>query len=171
MSDRVNTHPDEATLWAIQALYLPNETNDHTLGLPSNHLLQHMYQHPLATLPTLQPSLNLDSATLDNPNFSFLTTLRLDTLDGPIDDRNIQSLKWCTHLTALWMNGTSVTDYGITLLASALELPAEKGMRRLRAWSVARCKGISDRSMKSFAKYPGLVMLGKVSFRLSRRRH
>ena len=84
----------------------------------------------------------------------------MDASEGVINDRNIQSLKWCTHLTALWMLGTSVTDYGITLLASALELPGGKGMCRLRAWSVARSKGVTDKSMKAFAKFPGLVMLG-----------
>jgi hypothetical protein len=58
------------------------------------------------------------------------------------------------------MRGLAITDYGITLLASALELPGLKGMCRLRAWSLLRCKGITDKSMKIFAKFPGLIMLG-----------
>jgi hypothetical protein len=119
-----------------------------------------MYQHPLTLLPTYDIAPDPLSLALEPAKFRFLTTLKLDPSEGVIDDRNIQSLKWCSHLTALWMLSTSVTDYGITLLASALELPGDKGMCRLRAWSVARSKGITDKSMKAFAKFPGLVMLG-----------
>ena len=159
MYGEINTHPDETTIWAIQALYLPQEADDHTLGLPSAHLLQHMQGHPITLLPTLE--LQRDLGGLSAPsNFQFLTTISLNVSDGPIDDQNIQGLRWCTHLTGLWMHGCGVSDYGITLLASALELPGMKGLCRLRAWSLVRCKGITDKSMKAFAKFPGLVMLG-----------
>jgi hypothetical protein len=158
-SDRINTHPDETTIWAVQALYLPSEAEDHTLGLPSVHLLSHMQGHPMTLLPV--QDISDDFRTLSMPtNFRFLTTLTLDVSDGQIDDRSVQSLRWCTHLTVLWMRGLAITDYGITLLASALELPGLKGMCRLRAWSLLRCKGITDKSMKTFAKFPGLIMLG-----------
>jgi hypothetical protein len=166
--DKVNTHPDEATVWAIQALHLPSETPDRTLGLPSTHLLSHMQGHPITTLPVyeIEPDLLSLSAPTD---FRFLTTLTLDVSDGQIDDRMAQSLRWCTHLTALWMRGLSITDYGITLLASALELPGHKGLCRLRAWSLLRCKGITDKSLKTFAKFPGLIMLGMSSSRAAAR--
>lgn len=156
-SEQINTHPDETTIWAIQAMYLPAQTNDHTLGLPSAHLLRHMYEHPLTVLPTLPGH---------SSQYRFLTTLRLDVSDGMIDDSNIVNLKWCTHLTALWTTSCSITDYGIALLASALELPGRKGMCRLRAWSLARCRGITDKSMRSLARFPGLVMLGQSHFRV-----
>lgn len=150
-SEQINTHPDETTIWAIQALYQPNEANDHVLGLPSAHLLQHMYDHPLTVLPTVPTP---------SSAYRFLTTLKLGASDGEINDQNVVNLKWCTHLTALWTTNCSISDYGIALLASALELPGKKGMYKLRAWSVARCKAITDKSMRSFARFPGLVMLG-----------
>jgi len=155
---RINTHPDETTIWAIQALYLPHEADDHVLGLPCVHLLQRMQEHPITLLPTLNIR---DPTGLATPSRSrFLTTISINNSDGPIDDQTIQGLRWCAHLTALWMRGCSVSDYGITLLASALELPGLKGMCRLRAWSLVGCRGITDKSMKTFAKFPGLVMLG-----------
>jgi hypothetical protein len=167
MYGRVNTHPDETTIWAIQALYLPDEADDHILGLPCVHLLQRLQGHPITLLPTLNTR---DPTGLVAPSkFSFLTTISLNVSDGPIDDQNIQGLRWCTHLTALWMQGCGVSDYGITLLASALELPGSKGMCRLRAWSLLRCKGITDKSMKAFAKFPGLIMLGTILEYKSRR--
>lgn len=100
---------------------------------------------------------------------SLLTTLTLDGIDGAVSDLTVTALKWCTHLTALWMKGCQVTDAGIRLLASALELPGEgtwehegRGMWRLRAWFLKGCTGISDRSMQAFARWPALVVLGKV---------
>jgi hypothetical protein len=158
MYGRINIHPDETTIWATQALYLPQEADDHVLGLPCVHLLQRMQGHPITLLPTLDIR---DPAGLAAPStFRFLTTISLNNSNGPIDDQNVQGLRWCTHLTALWMQGCSVSDYGITLLASALELPGLKGMCRLRAWSLIGCKGVTDKSIKTFAKFPGLVMLG-----------
>ena len=155
---RVNTHPDQTTIWAIQALYLPSEADDHVLGLPCVHLLQQMQGHPITLLPTLNIR---DPTGLAAPSiFRFLTTISLNGSDGAIDDQNIQGLRWCTHLTGLWMQGCNVSDYGMTLLASALELPGLKGMCKLRAWSLLGCKGITDKSMKALAKFPGLIMLG-----------
>jgi hypothetical protein len=123
--------------------------------------LHHMPGHPVTLLPTIALDIGKDLGGLSGiTTFRFLTTISLDVSDGQIDDRSIQSLRWCTHLTGLWMQGCSVSDYGITLLASALELPGLKGMCRLRAWSLIRCKGITDKSMKAFAKFPGLIMLG-----------
>jgi hypothetical protein len=136
MYGRINIHPDETTIWAIQALYLPQEADDHILGLPCVHLLQRMQAHPITLLPTLDIR---DPTGLASPSiFRFLTTISLNNSNGPIDDQNIQGLRWCTHLTALWM----------------------QGMCRLRAWSLIGCKGVTDKSMKTFAKFPGLVMLG-----------
>ncbi|WVR09013.1 hypothetical protein IAU60_006073 [Kwoniella sp. DSM 27419] len=135
---------------------LPTATVLHHLA--PNPLLEYP-EHPLVELPKLYSTLHAVSP------ISLLTSLTLDGMDGVVNDYAIISLKWCTHLTALWMKGCRVTDEGIRLLASALELPGEKpsvegkGMWRLRSWSVAGCKGISDRSAKVFARWPGLVML------------
>ena len=100
-----------------------------------------------------------------------LTTLTLDGVDNVVTDSTVLALKWCTHLTALWMKGCQVSDAGVRLLASSLHLPGNarsvdegRGMWRLRAWSLRGCMGLTDRSMRSFARWPGIVLLG--DFRL-----
>ncbi|WVQ93144.1 hypothetical protein IAU59_000208 [Kwoniella sp. CBS 9459] len=175
--DRTILNPDEATIWALSALLDPEgladgddgQAADFTLGvsnisvlghLTPNSLLKHP-DHPLVELPKLYNTLRPSPQC----KVSLLTTLTLDGMDGAVNDQNIQSLKYCTHLTILWMKGCRVTDSGIKLLTSSLELPGPsgreggRGLWRLRAWSVSGCKGVGDRSMRCFARLPGLVML------------
>ncbi|WRT69123.1 uncharacterized protein IL334_006107 [Kwoniella shivajii] len=170
-ADRVMRNPDEATVWSLSALLDPEGTrNDFTLSLNElttlqfltpNNLLKYA-EHPLIELPKLYQSINL------NCGISLLTTLTLDGMDGLVNDTNIQSLKWCTNLTVLWMKGCRITDTGIRLLTSSLKLPGSsfegddnvgRGLWRLRAWSLGGCRGITDKSMMIFARYPGLVLL------------
>ncbi|KAK8844018.1 hypothetical protein IAR55_006811 [Kwoniella newhampshirensis] len=161
-------NPDEATIWAFQALSDPEDAEpSFNLAVPMSSTLPHLApnsmsrypEHPFVELPKLYAS--LQPSTL----ISLLTTLSLDGMDEIVNDQNVLTLKWCTHLTALWMKGSRVTDAAIRLLASALELPGEedpkqgRGMWRLRMWSLAGCMSVSDRSMKSIARWPGLVML------------
>ncbi|OCF35631.1 hypothetical protein I316_02686 [Kwoniella heveanensis BCC8398] len=205
--DREIPNPDEATIWALSALLDPEglvayhddgaASKDFTLSVSNLSVLSHLTpnplhkhpDHPLVELPKLYRSLH-PSATC---NVSLLTTLTLDGMGGAVNDQNIQSLKYCTHLTVLWMKGCRVTDSGIKLLTSSLELPGPRvkppsatalttednetkdslrpeygteakendgrGLWRLRAWSVSGCKGVGDRSMRCFARLPGLAML------------
>ncbi|WWD21327.1 hypothetical protein CI109_105811 [Kwoniella shandongensis] len=161
-------NPDEATVWGYSALSDPEETNStFDLAISMWSILAHLApnpiskhpEHPFVELPKLYATLQPSSP------ISFLTTLSLDGMDEVVNDQNVLALRWCTHLTALWMKGARVSDASIRLLASALELPGDedpkegRGMWRLRAWSLNGCKGVSDRSMKSLARWPGLVML------------
>ncbi|OCF79146.1 hypothetical protein I204_01093 [Kwoniella mangroviensis CBS 8886] len=160
-------NPDEGTIWCLSALLDPESTDDFQLALPQDSMLQYLTpnnlskypQHPLVELPTLYKTLSPHSSV------SLLTTLTLDGMDGVVTDQNIQSLKYCTNLTGLWMKACKVTDTGIKLLTSSLQLPGDmgdesgRGLWKLRNWSLGGCRGVSDRSMKSFPRYPGLVML------------
>ncbi|WWC98044.1 hypothetical protein V866_004933 [Kwoniella sp. B9012] len=160
-------NPDEGTIWCLSALLDPQSTDNVQLALPQDSILQYLTpndlskypQHPLVELPSLYTTIN------PHPSVSLLTTLTLDGMDGVVTDQNIQSLKYCTNLTGLWMKACKVTDTGIKLLTSSLQLPGDKddeagrGLWKLRNWSLGGCRGVSDRSMKSFARYPGLVML------------
>jgi hypothetical protein len=153
--------PDEATIWAMSALLDPGELSSFTLALPTNITLAHLVpnpilaepEHPMLSLPKLYSSVRRD--------ISFLTTLFLNGETDTITDDTIMPLKWCTHLTVLWTRNSRVTDAGVKLQASALELESHRGMSRLRAWYLSGCKGISDRSMRSFARWPGLLLLGQ----------
>ncbi|WWC91157.1 uncharacterized protein L201_006098 [Kwoniella dendrophila CBS 6074] len=181
------TNPDEGTIWALSALLDPEGTllqiDNFQLSLPQDSIVNYLTpnknklslgkgkgkgndyeyeEHPLTELPKLYQMINSDS------QISLLTTLTLDGMDGFVNDQNIQSLKYCTNLTCLWMKGCRITDTGIKLLTSSLELPKPnakdgeslvRGLHRLRSWSLGGCRGISDRSMQSFARYPGLVLL------------
>ncbi|WVW79419.1 hypothetical protein I302_101388 [Kwoniella bestiolae CBS 10118] len=160
-------NPDEATIWALSALLDPESTGDFQLSLPQESVLQYLTPnnlskyplHPLVELPILYRTLN------PNAGVSLLTTLTLDGMDGIVTDQNIQALKYCTSLTGLWMKACKVSDNGVRLLTSSLLLPGERGDKegrglwRLRSWSLGGCRGVSDRSMRSFGRYPGLVML------------
>ncbi|WVQ74437.1 hypothetical protein IAR50_004038 [Cryptococcus sp. DSM 104548] len=163
----VSHNPDEATIWAFNALLQGPDAGSFTLALPPKTTLTHLRpnkyasdaQHPLNLLPTLFQSPKFSVST------TLLTSLTLDAMDNLIDDRSVQALRYCTQLTALWMKGCKVTDAGLRLLASALSLPGKRdpndgmGMWRLRAWYLAGCYGVSDRSAQVFAKWPGLVTL------------
>ncbi|WVF65477.1 hypothetical protein IAT40_000205 [Kwoniella sp. CBS 6097] len=201
--DRTISNPDEATIWALAGLLDPQGLindqgpgeggrqggKDFTLGVSNASVLGHLTpnpllkhpDHPLVELPRLYQSLHPSLRC----SVSLLTTLTLDGMDGVVNDQNIQSLRYCTHLTVLWMKGCRITDSGIRLLTSSLELPGlneptttstegigekrtatadeeikdGRGLWRLRAWSVSGCKGVGDRSMNRFARLPGLVML------------
>ena len=165
-----NYRPDEATIWAFSALFDPEGTErSHVLALPIPTIISHLSpnllspepEHPLISLPKLYQTISPSSS------FHLLTTLTLDATGDSVSDTNILNLRWCSHLTALWMKGCRITDAGIRLLASALQLPGDitkedaKGMWRLRAWFLRGCTGVSDRSMKAFARWPGLTVLGR----------
>lgn len=169
--------PDEATMWAFVAVsdaegaaaFAPT----HTIALPTEATLAHLplsntrtedREHPLVELPKMFRAVN-------EGRFAFMTTL---TLDGAaVDDRSVQALRWCTHLTALWMRNGRVSDDGVRMLSMALELPGNteegveggggegKGMWRLRALYLSGNHGVGDRSMRAFARWPGLSVLGK----------
>jgi hypothetical protein len=101
MYGRVNTHPDETTIWAIQALYLPDEADDHILGLPCVHLLQRLQGHPITLLPTLNTR---DPTGLVAPSkFSFLTTISLNVSDGPIAE--VVHSSYCFMDAGVWCIG------------------------------------------------------------------
>ncbi|KAL7421123.1 hypothetical protein Q5752_004008 [Cryptotrichosporon argae] len=160
MQPASSMRPDEATLWALLALADPCSALDFSLALPASASLpwlapRRAYEHPLTLLPKLFSSMY--------PAFDFLTTLSLSCSDSAVNDTSIQALAGCTHLTALWTRSSRLTDAGIRLLAAALDLPgpagAGRGMRRLRAWYLAGSRGVTDKSMRSFARYPGLVVL------------
>ncbi len=153
-------YPDEATLWAYGAFTNPEETEkDCTVDLPSvvtvttlspNPLTN--YEHPLVLIPRL----------FSSPSLSLLTTLTIGGVDDALSDANILSLRWCIQLTCLWTKGCrQLTDSGIRLLASSLELEEKRGPCRLRGWWLHGCGKVSDRSMRSFARWPGLVVLGE----------
>ncbi|WVN87978.1 uncharacterized protein L203_103175 [Cryptococcus depauperatus CBS 7841] len=164
---RLSLNPDEATIWAFDALHRGVEAGSFTLALPLASILWHLgfksrmpaLQHPLNELPALFKSSPFSQTT------SLLTSLTLNGGTELIDDQNIQTLKYCTHLTVLRMNDCSITDDGIRLLRSALELPGlgnpseGKGMWRLNAWYLRGCKGVSDKSAKVLARWPGLVAI------------
>ncbi|WVQ81296.1 hypothetical protein IAT38_003419 [Cryptococcus sp. DSM 104549] len=163
--------PDEATIWAFGAICLPGEDGGQrfNLALPQGGVLARLppnpafpsSPHPLIELPQLFLRAPAPTAM----GFTLLTSLTLDGTDGSVNDTSIQSLKWCTHLAALWTTGCKLSDAGVKLLASALELPDRargeegRGLWRLRAWFLGGCKRVSDRSAKSFARWPGLVLL------------
>lgn len=166
--------PDEATMWAFIAVndaegaatFAPS----HTISLPTDATLAQLplsttrtedREHPIVELPRMFKSVNAGRYTL-------MTTL---TLDGAaVDDRSVQALRWCTNLTALWMRNGRVTDDGVRMLSMTLDLPSGqdeeeggeegKGLWRLRALYISGCRGVGDRSMKSFARWPGLSVLG-----------
>ncbi|WWC63979.1 uncharacterized protein I303_106585 [Kwoniella dejecticola CBS 10117] len=164
-------NPDEGTIWALSALLDPEGTLEKNAGsfqlsLPQESVLNHLTpnnllkypDHPLVELPKLYNTLHTSS------NVSLLTSLTLDGMDEFVNDHNIQPLKYCTNLTALWFKRCRITDMGVRLLTSSLELPEQgksngRGLCKLRSWGVGGCRGISDKSMNSFARYPGLVML------------
>ncbi|OXG84558.1 hypothetical protein C345_04072 [Cryptococcus neoformans A2-102-5] len=166
-SEQISYNPDEATIWAYDALLEGADAGSFTLALPPIPTLAHLppnprtpnVQHPLNYLPSLFAS------SLLNPTTSLLTSLTLNGMDGTVNDQNVQALRYCTHLDVLWMKGCRITDNGIRLLGSALELPGQKDLRegrglwRLRAWFLGGCRNVSDRSAKVFARWPGLVAL------------
>ena len=184
-----------------------NLASDHVLSLPIDRTLQTIppqagsstSSHPLVELPKIfddhhkAKATNEDSqaSPITSPSlssissrsairFQLLTTLHIDGISGNVDDISLQNLKWCTHLTALWTRKCNITDYGVRLLASSLELPGPiihastssqsssvsaegRGLRRLRAWFLPGCYKVTDKSLKSFARWPGLVLLGRGS--------
>lgn len=166
--------PDEATIWAFGALADPEGVRDsspsHTLALPPlysllqmprNQLLVGDEDYPLTAVPKLYAALH------PTPRLGLLTTLTLTGMDGIVNDATVQNLKWLTHLSVLWMRGcTRVTDEGIKQLTWSLVLPGVgdenegRGMWRLRAWYLPGCTAVSDKAMASFAKWPGLSLLG-----------
>jgi hypothetical protein len=164
----VTYNPDESTIWALSTLLDPsNAEEDHSLALVTDVTLAHikpnpLFQypdHPLVQLPKLYNALHADAP------LQLLTTL---TIEGEsVKDDAIQRLRYATHLTVLWMKGCGVTDNGIRLLGSSLLLEGDeeenRGMWRLRAWYLPGCRGVGDRSMKVFARFPGLVTLGESS--------
>lgn len=167
-----NCRPDEATIWAFSALLDPEGgEKSHTLGLPIMSTLLHLTCDPTSDHPD-QPLVGLPKLyrTLQPNSLRLLTTLTLDAMNALINDSTVLALKWCTHLTALWLKGCQVTDIGIRLLASALVLPGDgtsgqvegRGMWRFRAWFLRGCTGVTDRSMKPIARWPGLTLLGDV---------
>ncbi|KIR52128.1 hypothetical protein I315_05421 [Cryptococcus gattii Ru294] len=141
-SEQISFNPDEATIWAYDALFEGADAGSFTLALPPISTLAHLKpnphkpnaQHPLNYLPSLFAS------SLLNPTTSLLTSLTLDGMDRAVNDQNIQALRYCTHLDVLWMKGCRITDNGIRLFGSALDLPGQKdlkegrGLWRLRAW-------------------------------------
>lgn len=164
--------PDEATLWMYIALADPGGAVQfnpvHTIALPPDATLAHLKpsrdrvgidkHHPLVLAPQLFNRLHQDK-------YTFLTSLKLDGVNDKISDSSIQSLRYATHLTALWMRGCRfITDDGIRMLAMSLELPDGihdgKGIWRLRAWWLKGSGLVTDKSMKSFIKWPGLALLG-----------
>lgn len=142
----------------------------HTLALPLDIALQHITPkptfanpiHPFVEIPQLYASLHPDIP------FELLTSLHLDGVNDLVTDNNITSLKYATNLTVLRMNCCRrVSDSGIRLLGAALELPGRlgggegRGMWRLRAWYLYKCRNIGDKSMSVFARWPGLLLLGE----------
>lgn len=177
--------PDETTLWAYHAILDPEGcTPHHTLDIPTPNLLHHLPydadrpqpDHPFVAIPKLYAEIQ-SYGHGSSSRYSLLTTLVLDGSDTVIDDNAIMALRWCTHLSVLWTTKCDITDAGIRLLTSALELPGPagegrsspesqgkgKGMWRLRGWFLTGCRGVSDRSMRSFARWPGLNVLGECS--------
>ncbi|KAK4685695.1 hypothetical protein P7C73_g4448, partial [Tremellales sp. Uapishka_1] len=169
LSTDTTLNPDEATIWAYSAMLDPENTaRSLSLGLPPSSTLLHLPEnplsahttHPINLLPSLYKSLQPHSS------LALLMTLSFDGIGQSLDDSSLMALKWCTHLSGLWMRGcTKVTDLGIRLLGSALVLPGQdddgegRGLCRLRGWWLTGCTGVSDRSMKVFARWPGLVVL------------
>jgi hypothetical protein len=163
--DDVQRNPDVTTIWAFSALLDPDGEGtqaDHLIGLPLDNTLQHLKpdenanevdEHPLIHLPELWNRLNPTSS------YSLLTTLTLDGVNNMVNDTNLLHLRYCTHLTLLWTRGCKITDLGVRLLASALDLPERKGLCRLRGWFMPGCTGVSDRSIRSLARWPGLCAL------------
>lgn len=137
----VQRNPDVATLWAYQAVLDPPATSL-TLALPVAPTLHHLANHPLVLLPK---------------RFTLLTTLTLDSIDNVVNDDTIVNLRYCTHLAVLWTKGCGITDHSVRLLSAALDLVNKRGLCRLRAWFLPGCKGISDASMRSLARWPGLI--------------
>ncbi|ORY33070.1 hypothetical protein BCR39DRAFT_586635 [Naematelia encephala] len=166
---RAGVRPDEATIWAYSTCLDPEEDSDgtarhHTLALSVPVLLLHLVpgvysnndEHPLLAIPKLYATLNPQSS------MTMLTTITLSD-DVSVTDTSIQSIKYATHLTCLWINRCKITDPGIRLLASCLTLSEDEGARmgpwRLRVLGVNGCKGVTDRSMQVFARWPGLSLI------------
>lgn len=171
--ERVALRPDEATIWSMNAAADPEGMAefqpDLSLGLPITTTLQHLTpnlasdppEHPFIAIPKLYRMMNPSSA------IPFLTTLSLDGLGELVNDETMVPLRYCTHLTFLSTRHCGFTDTGVRFLSS-LQLPGKSGdegmgMWRLQAWSLMGCWGVSDRSMKVLARWPGLVMLGESS--------
>jgi hypothetical protein len=164
------SRPDEATIWALSLLTDPEEAaEDHSLALPIDITMQHLTPkptfanplHPFIEIPKLYAQ--LQPAT----RYQLITILHLDGVNDQVNDQNIISLKYATHLTVLRMIACRrVSDSGVRLLAAALELPGRegaetgRGMWRLRAWDLQGCKGVGDKSMPLLARWPGLLLLG-----------
>ena len=162
-------NPDVTTIWAYSALLDPDSEDtqaDHVVGLPLDNTLHHLKpdehaqeagieldEHPLTQLPKLWKSLN------STTSYALLTTLTLDGVNDIVNDTTLLHLRYCTHLTLLWTRGCKITDLGVRLLASALDLPGRKGLCRLRGWFMPGCTDVSDRSMRSLARWPGLCAL------------
>jgi hypothetical protein len=208
----VNPRPDLTTLWACKVILglagpelqdsLRDEeidtAMDHTIALPQYNTLHFLapnlaqeemqYQnHPFNFIPKLYTHPALSALRHGGPSLELLTTLILGNNDGSLTDANMINLKWCQHLTALWIKGNDkISDGSIRLLASSLELPGPadedgdgeigsraavfggpgRGMCRLRAWYLTGCKNITDKSMSAFAKWPGLALLGECNRKL-----
>ena len=160
--------PDESTIWGFAALLDPEGTaQHHTLALPTDTLLPALGRTPKSVEDVL-PFLELPRMFRQMPHdrYCMLTTLSLSSVDKVVNDTTIQALRACTHLDVLWTRGCHFTDDGVKLLASSLQLPGEdggegRGMWRLRAWYLTGCKGVGDKSMRSFARWPGLTLLGQ----------
>ncbi|ORX39202.1 hypothetical protein BD324DRAFT_649291 [Kockovaella imperatae] len=167
-----DARPDAATLWSYSVtvdpeLHLPNAqihnlSTDHILSTRIDNLLADIsraghtqsHQHPLIEVPKM-------FRFLSRGHFSLLTTLHIDGVQAKMDDSTLQHLRWCPHLTLLWTKNCDISDYGLRLLASSLELSKEtdRGPRRLRGWFMQGCRKVSDAALKTLARWPGLVVL------------
>lgn len=176
-AEEVVRRPDEATLWMFEALADPEGLDQHslTVGLPMHEVLDHLApdadptrpENPFALLPRLYAQLQ------PVPRLELFTSLDLGGIYDLVDDSALVKLRWCAHLTTLLTPKSRITDEGVALMASALDLSASRagspnGIWRLRAWYLKGTKGVSDRAMKAMAKWPGLVMLGKSQLQATR---
>lgn len=142
--------PDIATIWSYSAVL--DTPSALTLALSILPTLYHLSpQHPLCQIPSL--------SNVHQNAWDFLTTLSLDGIDDLVNDTTIQSVRHCVHLTVLRTRGCKITDTSVRLLAGALDLPHRRGMCHLRAWFMPGCRSISDGSMRSLARWPGLVAI------------
>jgi hypothetical protein len=159
-------NPDATTFWAYMALLDPGggDTDpDHTLAMPLAPTLHYLKpdetlaepEHPLISLPKLYERESLDTRS----PLSFLTTLTLDGMNGSVNDTTVMNVRYCTHLSLLWTRGCKITDTAVRLLSSSLDLQRKTGLCRLRAWFLPGCRGVSDRSMRSLARWPGLTVV------------
>jgi hypothetical protein len=167
---RSQGRPDDATVWLYGALADPEgwilHAPAHTIALPPSDTRTHLPPsrhrpgldgvHPLAAAPPL-------FGRVVGDKFALITTLQLDSA---VDNASVMALRYAPHLTVLWTRRChGLSDDGVRMLAASLVPPLgsadAQGLWRLRAWYLAGCKQVGDGSMKSFARWPGLVLLGE----------